>query len=168
MDFANKDDKLVNSVAVDAYCGVGTIGLYLAKTARHVVGIEVLSEAIDNAKANARSSDLYNKTSWYVGKSEEVLHNLYMDGLRPGLIVLDPPRSGLEEQLIHSIGARQTPRVIYVSCNPATLGRDLKRFEAFGYKTKEIQPVDMFPQTHHLESVAWLEFDPATSPSPVM
>ncbi|WP_028784694.1 23S rRNA (uracil(1939)-C(5))-methyltransferase RlmD [Thalassobacillus devorans] len=141
---------------IDAYCGIGTISLFLARNARKVYGVEVVPEAVADAKANAKLNHIEN-AEFYVGQAEKVMPWWKSQGLNPDVIVVDPPRKGCDEQLLQSMLDMNPERIVYVSCNPSTLARDLRILEDGGYETKEIQPVDMFPQTSHVECVSWLE-----------
>lgn len=144
-----------NEVVFDAYCGTGTITLFLSQKAKKVYGVEIIPQAIENAKENAKANNITN-SEFFVGKSEEIIPRLIQDGIRPEVIVVDPPRKGCDVKLLDSIGKAKPERVVYVSCDPSTLARDLKYLEGLGYKTIEVQPVDMFPMTKHVESVALL------------
>ncbi|MED4918795.1 23S rRNA (uracil(1939)-C(5))-methyltransferase RlmD [Geobacillus thermodenitrificans] len=140
---------------IDAYCGIGTISLFLAKKAKHVYGVEIVPEAIEDAKRNAALNGITNVT-FAVGAAEDVIPRWYEEGIRADCLVVDPPRKGCDAALLETIMAMKPPRVVYVSCNPATLARDLRILEDGGYETIEVQPVDMFPHTAHVESVARL------------
>ena len=140
---------------IDAYCGIGTISLFLARRAGHVYGVEIVPEAIEDAKRNAALNGIEN-ASFEAGAAEVVIPRWRSEGIKPDVIVVDPPRKGCDEQLLDTILAMQPERVVYVSCNPATLARDLQVLEAGGYRTVEVQPVDMFPHTTHIESVCSL------------
>ena len=139
-----------------AYCGIGTISLFLAKQAKKVYGVEIVPEAIADAKENARLNNIDN-VDFYVGEAEKVMPWWKAQGLSPDVIVVDPPRKGCEQNLLDAMIEMNPERIVYVSCNPATLARDLKILEEGGYETKQLQPVDMFPQTGHIECVAQLE-----------
>lgn len=141
---------------IDAYCGIGTISLFLAQKAHHVYGVEIVSQAIDDAKRNAKLNDMKN-VDFAVGEAEKVIPWWYAQGIRADVIVVDPPRKGCDEALLETIIKMKPKRVVYVSCNPATLARDLRVLEDGGFKTIEVQPVDMFPHTSHVENVAALE-----------
>lgn len=141
---------------IDAYCGIGTISLFLAKKAKKVYGVEVVPEAIADAKRNAQLNGITN-VEFAVGEAEVVIPTWYEQGVKADCIVVDPPRKGCDESLLQTIIAMKPNRVVYVSCNPATLARDLRMLEDGGYKTMEVQPVDMFPHTMHVECVAKLE-----------
>jgi 23S rRNA (uracil1939-C5)-methyltransferase len=140
---------------IDAYCGIGTISLFLAKKAKKVYGVEVVPEAIEDAKRNAQLNGITN-VEFAVGEAEAVIPQWYKQGIRADCIVVDPPRKGCDETLLQTIIAMKPKRVVYVSCNPATLARDLRILEDGGYQTIEVQPVDMFPHTTHVECVAKL------------
>jgi 23S rRNA (uracil1939-C5)-methyltransferase len=138
----------------DLYCGIGTISLFLAKAAGHVTGIEIVPSAIRDAHKNARYNQLEN-TDFYVGATEDVLPKIMEQrGKHADVIVLDPPRKGCEPSVIDTILAAAPEKVVYVSCDPATLSRDLKLFCADGsYELKKVCPVDQFPHTMHVETV---------------
>jgi 23S rRNA (uracil1939-C5)-methyltransferase len=140
---------------IDAYCGIGTISLFLAKKAKKVYGVEIVPEAIEDAKRNAKLNGIDN-AEFAVGEAEVVIPKWYEQGIQADCIVVDPPRKGCDEMLLQTIIAMKPKRVVYVSCNPATLARDLRILEDGGYKTLEVQPVDMFPHTNHVENVARL------------
>ena len=136
----------------DAYCGTGTITLFLSQNASKVFGVEIIEPAIVNARENARLNGVQN-VEFFVGKSEEVIPELINDNVKADVIVVDPPRKGCDQKLLKAIGETKPERVVYVSCDPSTLARDLKILDEYGYKTVEVQPVDMFPQTSHVETV---------------
>lgn len=140
----------------DAYCGTGTISLFLSKKAKKVYGVEIIPEAIENAKENARANGVTN-AEFIVGKSEEEIPRLIAQGIKADVVVVDPPRKGCEESLLKALAEIKPRRIVYVSCDPATLARDLGVLDGLGYKTLQIQPVDMFPQTAHVECVALIE-----------
>lgn len=139
----------------DLYCGIGSISLFLAKKAKKVYGIEVVKPAIEDAKNNAQVNGIDN-AEFYLGKAEEVFPKIYKQGIRADVVVVDPPRKGCDEKVLDTIIKMDPKKVVYVSCNPSTLARDLKYLDENGYKTREIQPVDMFPHTTHVESVTLL------------
>ncbi|WP_341202199.1 23S rRNA (uracil(1939)-C(5))-methyltransferase RlmD [Planomicrobium okeanokoites] len=141
---------------IDAYCGIGTISLFLAQRAKFVMGVEIVPPAIEDAKRNAELNGL-NNTLFEAGPAEQVIPRWYKEGRKADVLVVDPPRKGCDEQLLHTILKQRPERVVYVSCNPATLARDLRILEDGGYRTQEVQPVDMFPQSTHCEAVAWLQ-----------
>ena len=142
-----------NDTVFDIYCGIGTISLFLAQKATKVYGIEIVEAAIEDAKVNARLNNL-NNVEFYAGKAEEVVPKMYKDGKTANVVVVDPPRKGCDEKVLDTIVSMAPDRVVYVSCNPSTLARDLAYLDERGYKCVEIQPVDMFPHTMHVECVA--------------
>ncbi|GAF65513.1 RNA methyltransferase [Bacillus sp. TS-2] len=144
-----------HETVIDAYCGIGTISLFLAQKAKKVLGVEIVTEAISDAKHNARINSLDN-VDFAVGEAEKVIPWWYSQGVRPEVLVVDPPRKGCDEKLLETIIQMKPERVVYVSCNPATLARDLKVLEEGGYQTKQVQPVDMFPQSTHVECCSLL------------
>jgi len=141
---------------IDAYCGIGTISLFLARQAGHVYGVEIVPEAIEDAKRNAALNGIDN-ASFEAGPAEVVMPRWRKEGVEADVVVVDPPRKGCDPALLETILALQPKRVVYVSCNPSTLARDLRILEDGGYKTVEVTPVDMFPWTVHVESVAVLQ-----------
>lgn len=144
-----------NEVVFDAYCGTGTITLFLSQKAKNVYGVEIVEPAIINARENAKLNDVEN-VEFFVGKSEVIIPQLINDGIKADVIVVDPPRKGCDIKLLEAIGKTNVEKIVYVSCDPSTLGRDLKILDERGYKTIEVQPVDMFPQTSHVETVCLL------------
>ena len=140
---------------IDAFCGTGTITLFLARHVRRVYGIEIVSSAIADAKLNARINNVRN-AEFIIGDATIILPKL---NVQPDVIVLDPPRAGCDEKFLLTIARLQPEKIIYVSCNPATLARDLKILSDNSYNIKKIQPVDMFPFTSHVESVTLLTKD---------
>lgn len=145
-----------DETVIDAYCGIGTISLFLAQKAKQVLGVEIVPQAIEDAKRNAELNGFTN-TYFEAGPAEEVIPKWYKEGKQADILVVDPPRKGCDEALLTTIIEQRPKRVVYVSCNPATLARDLRILEDGGYKTQEIQPVDMFPQSTHVECCALLE-----------
>lgn len=141
----------------DAYCGTGTITLFLSQKAKKVYGVEIIEPAVINAKLNAEINNVDN-TEFFVGKSEEIIPDLINKGIKADVIVVDPPRKGCDIKLLEAIGKTRPEKVVYVSCDASTLARDLKILKTIGYETKVIQPVDMFPQTAHIENVVLLEY----------
>ena len=139
----------------DVYCGIGTISLLLAKRAGHVVGIEVVPEAVENAKANAARNGIEN-ASFLCAPAEEALPKLVAEGQTIDCLTVDPPRKGCDPQVIDAILASGARRMVYISCNPATLARDVKRLTAGGFTVEAVQPVDMFPRCGHVETVCCL------------
>jgi len=141
---------------VDAYCGVGTISLFIAGDCAHVIGIEQVAPAIEDAKANAKANGVKN-AEFVCGNVEDVLPRLFSREGGIDAIVLDPPRKGCEEAALESIAKSSASRVVYVSCNPATLARDCKYLAQHGFTLSAVRPVDMFPQTCHVETVVLME-----------
>lgn len=139
-------------IVFDAYCGIGTISLFLAQQAKKVYGVEVVPDAINDAKKNADLNGITN-VEFTVGEAETVIPNWAKEGIHADVIVVDPPRKGCDAALLKTIIEMKPKRVVYVSCNPATLARDLGILEADDYQTVEVQPVDMFPMTMHVEVV---------------
>jgi 23S rRNA (uracil1939-C5)-methyltransferase len=137
---------------IDAYCGIGTISLFLAQHADQVYGVEIVKEAIEDARSNALLNNMRN-VKFEVGASEDVIPAWKEQGITADVIVVDPPRKGCDPRLLHTILEMKPARVVYVSCNPSTLARDLRILEDGGYRTLEVQPVDMFPHTVHVECV---------------
>lgn len=144
-----------NEEVFDAYCGTGTITLFLSQKAKKVYGVEIIPQAIDNAWINAKENKVEN-VEFFVGESEVVIPDLINKGVKADVVVVDPPRKGCDKKLLDAITNIDAKKIVYVSCDPSTLGRDLKVLEENGYKTLEVQPVDMFPNTSHVETVALL------------
>ena len=152
-----------NETVWDLYCGIGTISLFLAQNAKQVYGVEIVPQAIDDARNNAKINDITN-AEFYVGKAEEVLPGYYREyqeshggeTAHADVIVVDPPRKGCEESLLQTIVDMQPEKVVYVSCDSATLARDVKFLRENGYELKKITPVDQFPNTVHVETVCLL------------
>ena len=140
---------------VDLYCGIGTITLCLARQAGRVIGAEIVPAAIRDARENAARNHIEN-AEFFCGDAAEAAARLEAEGLRPDVITVDPPRKGLAPEVIGSIAAMGPSRVVYVSCDPATLGRDVKRFGELGYRSVRACAVDMFPGTRHVETVVLL------------
>ncbi|MDK0618226.1 23S rRNA (uracil(1939)-C(5))-methyltransferase RlmD [Clostridium perfringens] len=144
-----------NEEVFDAYCGTGTITLFLSQKAKKVYGVEIIPQAIDNAWINAKENKVEN-VEFFVGESEVVIPDLINNGVKADVVVVDPPRKGCDKKLLDAITNIDAKKIVYVSCDPSTLGRDLQVLEENGYKTLEVQPVDMFPNTAHIENVALL------------
>ena len=140
----------------DAYCGAGTISLCMAKSAKRVIGVEIVPEAIADAKENAARNGVHN-AEFIVGACEDVLPKLVSEGLKPDVVMLDPPRKGCEEAVLTAAAQTHPQRIVYVSCNPATLARDAKRLAAMGYSMKKLRVCDMFSWTGEAECVALFE-----------
>lgn len=142
---------------IDAYCGIGTISLFLAQHADKVYGVEIVKEAIEDARSNAQLNGM-NNVKFEVGASEDVIPRWKEQGIEADVIVVDPPRKGCDPRLLETILEMKPERMVYVSCNASTLARDLAVLEEGGYRTVEVQPVDMFPHTVHVECVLWMEW----------
>lgn len=138
---------------LDLYCGAGTIGLTMADSCKELIGVEIVPEAIENARRNAAENSITN-ARFFCGDATAAAEKLRGEGVRPDVIVVDPPRKGLTPELIDTIVQMSPDRVVYVSCDPATMARDLKLFTEQNYSVEEITPFDMFPRTCHVESVA--------------
>ena len=151
LDFCDlKGDEIV----FDAYCGIGTISLFLAKNCKKVYGIEIVPDAIKNAISNAKLNNMTN-VEFFVGKSEDIIPNLIFEkNIYPDIIVVDPPRKGCDKVLLDTISKTNIKKLVYISCDNSTLARDLDYLSTFGFKLKKIQPVDMFCMTTHIECVA--------------
>src|SRR5699024_7313687 len=142
-----------HDVVIDAYCGIGSISLFLAQKAKKVYGVEIVPDAIRDAKENAALNGLTN-TEYVVGEAETVMPEWKKAGIEPDVIVVDPPREGCDETYIQTMLEMSTRHNVYVSSNPSTLARDLRILEDGGYRTQEVQPVEMFAHTNHVELVA--------------
>jgi len=141
---------------VDAFSGVGAIALFLAGRAKKVYGLEVVPQAVDDARRNADLNKISN-VEFRTGVVEKLLPELAAQGLRPDVVVLDPPRAGCDREVLDAVAAMSAPLVIYVSCDPGTLARDLGYLTGKGYLVREVQPVDMFPWTRHVECVVCIQ-----------
>lgn len=139
---------------VDAYCGVGTIGLWLSEEAKEVRGMDVIKESIEDAKKNAKKHKRSNM-HYETGKAENILPRWIKEGWKPDMLVVDPPRTGCDQALLQTILKAKPKKIVYVSCNPSTLAKDLQELSTI-YEVQSIQPVDMFPQTSHVECVSQL------------
>jgi len=146
-----KDD-----IVIDAYSGIGTIGLSLADQVKHVYGMETIAQAVTDAQENAKLNRIEN-ADYVAGKAEDVMPKWQKEGIQPDVIFVDPPRKGLDQSFIETACQMKPEKFIYISCNPATMARDLTVFAEQGYFTDSIQPVDLFPQTHHVETVMMLK-----------
>lgn len=145
-----------DEIVFDAYSGAGTISLFLAEKAKKVYAIEIVEEAVVDAKENARINKIKN-VEFIHGKAEEEAYKLVEKGIKPDVFVVDPPRKGCDLKLLETIRDVNPEKIVYVSCNPSTLARDLKILNDFGFKLKEATPVDNFPQTYHTEVVTLIE-----------
>jgi 23S rRNA (uracil1939-C5)-methyltransferase len=145
-----------NETVFDAYCGTGTISLFLSQKAKKVYGVEIVPQAIEDAKKNAAENNITN-AEFFTGEAEKVIPELIEQGISADVVVVDPPRKGCEKSLLEAISKMQPKRIVYVSCDPATLARDLAILKELNYETVEIQPVDMFPMSYHVECVVKIE-----------
>lgn len=150
LDLAELDKT---KTVLDIYCGIGTISLCAAKTAKKVVGVEIVDAAIEDAKNNAKANGLEN-TEFFCGAAEDIVPKLIEKGERPDVVIIDPPRKGSDEKTLSAILTAAPKNVVYVSCNPATLARDAKFLTDGGYKMTSATPMDMFPNTEHIECIA--------------
>lgn len=142
-------------ILLDLYCGTGTIGLSMAHKAKSLIGVEIVPKAIEDAKENAKANGIFN-ARFICGDAAKAAQTLKAEGLTPDVIIIDPPRKGCDKSLIETIADFNPKRVVYVSCDPATLARDLAIFAELGFIAKEVTPVDMFPRTSHCECVTVL------------
>ncbi len=140
---------------VDAYCGVGTIGLWLAEHAAEIRGMDVIGEAISDAKKNAVKHG-FTHLHYEVGPAEQWLPKWLKQGWKPDVIIVDPPRSGCDSKLLKTMIQIKPKRIVYISCNPSTLAKDVEQLSRQGFQVKSVQPVDMFPWTAQVESVTEL------------
>lgn len=137
---------------LDLYCGTGTIGLSMAGRAGRIIGVESVAQAVENARENAAINSIEN-AEFLCMDAAEAAQLLVQRGERPDVVVLDPPRKGCAPELIRTMADMAPSRIVYVSCDPATLARDLKLFRELGYAAGPITPVDLFPRTKHVETV---------------
>ena len=144
-----------NETLLDLYCGTGTIGLTMARAAKQLIGVEVVAPAVEDARRNAARNGIEN-ARFICADAGEAAKQLAAEGIRPDAVILDPPRKGCDPAVIRTVAEMAPARVVYVSCDPATLARDLKLFRELGYETKTVTPVDMFPRTAHVETVVRL------------
>lgn len=144
-----------NDLVLDAYCGIGTIGLIAAKKAKKVIGVEIVKEAVIDAKNNAKRNNIQN-AEFFCGDAGEFILEQYQENVRFDVVIMDPPRKGSDEKFLDILLKTKPKRIVYVSCDPATLARDLK-YLAKGYNIKSVAPVDMFPNTIHIETIVLLE-----------
>ena len=151
-DFA---DFKKEDIVLDAYSGIGTIGLSLADRVQQVYGVEVIPEAVENSQRNAELNGITN-ASYVCAPAEQAIQTWLDQGIKADVILVDPPRKGLTESFITSSVSMEPQRIVYISCNPATMARDIKLYQELGYELKKVQPVDLFPQTHHVECVSLL------------
>lgn len=151
-ELAEPKDKVV----LDLYCGVGSIGLSMAKEAKEIIGVEIIPQAVEDAKFNAKLNGIEN-ARFICGDAAKAVKDLEKQGLSPDVVILDPPRKGCEASLVETVATEFRPKtIVYISCNDATLARDCALFKDYGYKTVEATPVDLFARTGHVECVALL------------
>ena len=144
-----------NETVIDTYCGTGTIGILASKNAGKVIGVELNADAVRDAKFNAKRNNIEN-IEFYTADASDFMVEMAKSGESADVVIMDPPRAGSDERFMSSVVTLSPKRVVYVSCSPETLARDLKYFIKNGYNVKRIQPVDMFPHTNHVESVVLL------------
>lgn len=144
-----------DTVLLDLYCGTGTIGLSMAERVKQLIGVEIIPQAVENAKINAEINGI-NNARFICADAAQAAAMLKNEDLKPDVVILDPPRKGCDSQLIETVAAMQPDRIVYVSCDHATLARDCAAFAPLGYKTVEATPVDLFPSTTHVETVCSL------------
>lgn len=155
-DEAKKAAKLTGKEkVVDAYSGVGTIGLWMAKDAKEVRGMDVIKESIIDANQNAKKHGITN-ANYYIGRAEDLLPKWVKEGFKPDVIIVDPPRTGCDDTFLKTVIKVKPKRFVYISCNPSTLAKDCAKLIKAGFQIEYIQPVDMFPQTSHVESCTLL------------
>lgn len=140
----------------DLYCGIGTISIFVADKAKNVFGVEVVEQAIIDAKENAEMNEKKN-IEFICGKAEEIIPQKYQEGKIADVVFVDPPRKGCDEKLLETLKEMKARKIVYISCNPATLARDLKYLTENGYEIEKVQPVDMFPETNHCECICALK-----------
>jgi 23S rRNA (uracil1939-C5)-methyltransferase len=144
-----------NEIVYDLYCGTGSIGIFVSKLAKKIIGVEVIEEAIEDAKKNAALNNIQH-ASFFAGDVIKICNDdFFATHGKPDVVITDPPRAGMHEKLVIKLLEMESPRIVYVSCNTATQARDILLLSE-KYKVEKIQPVDMFPHTHHIESVALL------------
>ncbi len=148
-------DLTGNETVLDLYCGIGTIGMYLADKAKIIIGVEIVDEAIVDANKNAKRNNIEN-IEFHGGKAEIIVPKLQEKGMKADVAIVDPPRKGCDERLLETLIKISPKKIVYVSCNPSTLARDLKFLTENGYNVDKVCPVDMFPQTMHVEVVTLL------------
>ena len=146
-----KDD-----ICFDIYCGIGTISLMAAKNAKKVYGVEIVEQSIINARKNAKNNNISN-AEFYAGNAESIVPKLYKQNIKADIVIADPPRKGCEKEVIYTIINMAPKKIVYVSCDPSTLARDIKLLEEGGYRLMKAQPVDMFPWSVHVECVIGMQ-----------
>ena len=141
-----------SETVLDLYCGAGTIGLSMAKSAKKIYGAEIVPEAIENAKENARRNHIEN-AEFFCGDAADAAKRFREMGVKPDAVLLDPPRKGCDEAVLKTVAEMRPEKIVYVSCDPATLARDAARLSSFGYAPTRLAAADLFPRTVHVESV---------------
>jgi 23S rRNA (uracil1939-C5)-methyltransferase len=141
---------------IDLYCGTGTIGLTMARDAKQLIGVEIVEQAVENAKKNAQLNGIDN-ARFICADASQAAEILLGEGIKPDVVIVDPPRKGCDEALLNTVSKMSPERIVYVSCDSATLARDCARFLEYGYAVVEATPMDMFPRTGNVECVALLE-----------
>jgi 23S rRNA (uracil1939-C5)-methyltransferase len=150
-EYAQPEGKVV----LDLYCGAGTIGLSVARSAKKLLGNDIVPSAVENARRNAQKNGV-SQAEYFCGDAAQVAQKLAADGLHPDVIITDPPRKGMDKAVLDALVTMAPERIVYVSCDPGTLARDLKYLAAQGYTPTHATAVDMFPRTHHVETVCLL------------
>ena len=145
-----------DDICFDIYCGIGTISLMAAKKAKKVYGVEIVEQSFINARENAKNNNIPN-AEFYAGKAESIVPKLYKQNIKADIVIVDPPRKGCEKEVIDTIISMAPKKVVYVSCNPSTLARDIKLLEEGGFRLMKAQPVDMFPWSVHVECVILMQ-----------
>ena len=148
-------DLTGNEILIDLYCGIGTIGLTMADKVRKLIGVEIIPDAVEDAKINAAANGTEN-AEFICGDAAQAARQLEERGIKPDVVLLDPPRKGCARELIETVVQMNPDRIVYISCDPATLARDCGLFDELGYKTVKVTPADLFPRTAHCETVAKL------------
>ena len=145
-----------NEIVYDLYCGTGSIGLFVANKAKKIVGVEVIADAVEDAKKNAEANDIHH-AQFFAGDVIKICNDTFFQQHgKPDIVITDPPRAGMHEKLVQKLLEMEAPRIVYVSCNSSTMARDIALLLE-KYKLVKCQPIDMFPHTHHIECVALLE-----------
>ena len=152
LDYADLTGK---ETVLDLYCGTGTIGLTMAKNAGRIIGVEVIPEAIEDAGINAETNGIEN-ARFICADASKAAEELKTEGIKPDVVILDPPRKGCAREVLETVAEMKPERIVYVSCDPATLARDCGIFRELGYETVKAAACDMFPRTGHCETVACL------------
>ncbi len=149
-EFADLDGS---ETVLDLYCGTGTIGLSMASRAKRIIGAEIVPAAVADARENARRNGIEN-AEFFCGDAKEAAARFREEGVAPDVVILDPPRKGCDEAVLCTVAEMRPQKIVYVSCDPATLARDAARLAVLGYRTDRLCAADLFPRTHHVESVA--------------